>query len=100
MELAFATTPTTITLPHPSQIKWTSDEEGYINIIFLMNEGIHQGLIGGVDSADDVCLYKAFRIARKELQEFKEGLKRESLPVWFPFLHMVAGALAWVAFGN
>jgi hypothetical protein len=49
-----------------------------------MNEGIHQGLIGGVDSADDVCLYKAFRIARKELQEFKEGLKRESLPVWFP----------------
>jgi len=98
MELAATTTPTTITPPHPSQISWTSDEKGYINIIFQMNEAIHQGLIAGADSTDDVCLYKAFRSARKALQEFKAGLKRERLPKWFPLLHIVAGALAWVGF--
>lgn len=96
IELAAATTPKTITAPHPSQIEWTSDEQGYINIIFMMNEAIHQGLIGDADSADDTCLYKAFRIARKTLQEFKEGLKREPLPKWFLLLHIVAGTLAWV----
>jgi hypothetical protein len=68
----------------------------YVNHIFMMNEAIHQGLIGGADSADEVCLYKAFRTARKALQEFKEGLKREPLPYWFPLLHIVAGALAWI----
>jgi hypothetical protein len=31
-------------------------------------------------------------------REFKKGLKQEPLPRWFPFLHIVAGALAWVGF--
>jgi len=97
-ELATLPTPTTITVPHPSHIKWTPEEDVYINHIFMMNEGIHQGLIGGGDSADDVCLYKAFRAARKALQEFKRGLKRQPLPPWFLLLHIVAGALAWIGF--
>jgi len=83
-------------LPH--QIAWTAHERVYINHIFLMNESIHQTLIGGADSKDGLCLYKAFRTARKALQEFKEGMKREPLPGWFPLLHIVAGALAWVGF--
>lgn len=65
--------------------------------IVMMNEAIHQGLIGGADSADEVCLYKAFRTARQALQEFKEGLKREPLPCWFPLLHRSCGAgLGWL----
>jgi hypothetical protein len=89
-----STMPTTIFAPHPSQIGLTPDESVYVNHIFMMNEIIHQGLIGGADSNDDVCLYKAFRTARNALQEFKQGLKREPLPVWFWLLHIVAGALA------
>jgi hypothetical protein len=95
VELASSTTPTVISVPYLWQIKWTPEERAYINIIFMMNEGIHQTIIGGSDSGD-ACLYKSFRIARTALQEFKEGLKREPLPDWFPLLHIVAGALAWV----
>jgi hypothetical protein len=97
VELASSTTPTVISVPYLWQIKWTPEERAYINIIFMMNEGIHQTIIGGVDSGD-ACLYKSFRIARTALQEFKEGLKREPLPDWFQLLHIVAGALAWVGF--
>jgi len=84
--------------PYSSQIGLTSEEQGYVNQIFLMNEAMHQHIIGGADSSDDICLYKAFRLARAALQEFKDGRKREPLPDWFPFLHFVAGMLAWVGF--
>lgn len=78
------------------QIAWTAQERVYINHIFLLNESIHQTLIGGADSKDELCLYKAFRTARAALKEFKQGLRREPLPEWFPVLHFVAFALAWV----
>lgn len=80
----------------PPQITWTPEERDYINQIFFMNQSIHQTLIGGADSKDGLCLYKAFRTARAALQEYKQGLKREPLPEWFAVLHVVAGALAWV----
>ena len=92
--LASSTTPATVVIPHPAQIAWTQEERAYINLIFMMNEGIHQRLIGGADSLDEVCLYKAFRIARKALQDFKQGLKCEKLPRGFGVLHILAGALA------
>jgi hypothetical protein len=63
-----------------------------------MNESLHQGLIGGADSNDEVCLYKAFRTAQKALPDFKKELKRGERPNWFPILHTVAGALAWLGF--
>ena len=96
--LGSSTMPTSIVSPHPSKIGLTAEEGIYVNHIFMMNEAMHQGLMGGADSANEICLYKAFRNARKALHEFKEGLKRESLPVWFPLLHIVAGALAGVGF--
>ena len=65
-------------------------------MIFMMNEGIHQGLIGGADSENVSCLYKTFRAARKALTEFKRGLKREPLPREFWILHVVAGSMAWL----
>jgi hypothetical protein len=91
-----STMPTSIVLPQPSQIGLTAEEQVYVNHIFMMNEAMHQGLIGGVDTADEVCLYKAFRTARTALQAFKQGLRRDPLPEWFPPLHIIAGALAWV----
>jgi hypothetical protein len=96
-DLGSSTMPTNIVSPHPSQIGLTAEEQVYVNHIFMMNEAIHQGLIGGADSADEVCLYKAFRTAREALQAFKEGLQREPLPDWFPFLHIVAGVVAWIS---
>jgi hypothetical protein len=93
--LGFSTMPTSIVSPHPSQIGLTTEEQVYVNHIFMMNEAIHQGLIGGAYSADEVCLYKAFRTARKALQEFKQTLKREPLPEGFWVLHILAGALAF-----
>ena len=96
--LGSSTMPTNIVSPHPSMMRLTVEEQVYVNHIFMMNEALHQSLIGGADSADSGCLYKAFRTARKALQEFKEGLKREPLPDWFSLLHIVAGLLAWVGF--
>lgn len=77
---------------------YSPEELVYINFIFGNNLMIHQLLIGGVDSTDELCLYQAFRTARKALQEFKRGLTREPLPEWFRLLHIVAGAVAWVGF--
>jgi hypothetical protein len=75
---------------------YSPEELVYMNFIFGNNMKIHQLLIGGYDSTDELCLYKAFRIARTALQRFKQGLRREPLPRWFWVLHIVAGALALV----
>ena len=89
-------TPTSIASPHPSQIGLTPEETVYVNHIFMMNEWIHQLTIGGADSRDEVCLYKAFRTARKALQDFKQALKRDPLPRWFPIMHIVAGSFVLI----
>lgn len=93
---AHAIMPKSILSPHPSQIGLTPEEEIYVNHIFMMNEMVHQRFIGGADSDDESCLYRAFRNARKALQEFKKELRKELLPAWFPILHIVAGALAFI----
>jgi hypothetical protein len=96
VNLGASTTPMTIVSPDPAQMGLTPEEQVYVNHIFMMNEWIHQITIGGADSPDEFCLYKAFRTARKALQEFKGRLKREPLPKWFLLLHIVAGALVWI----
>jgi len=90
--------PSNVALPDPSQIGLTPDEQVYVNHLFMMNEITHQGLIGGADSAGEVCLYKSFRAARAAVEEFRQNLKPEPLPDWFPLLHFAAGALASVGF--
>jgi hypothetical protein len=73
---------------------YSPEELVYMNFVFGMNLKIHQLLIGGSDSADEGCLYKAFRVARKELQDFKLALRRERLPRAYWVLHIAAGCLA------
>lgn len=92
--LGLSVMPTSIASPHPLQIGLTPDEQVYVNHIFMMNEAIHQGIIGGADSADENCLYRSFRTAQAALKKFKEELKREKLPRKFWLLHLVAGAMA------
>jgi len=94
LEMALTPPPKAVASPQPAKISWAHEERAYINIIFMLNEGIHQGVIGGADSGND-CLYKSFRAARSALQEFKKGLKREPLPFEFTLGHVVAG---WLAF--
>ncbi len=88
--------PTNIVTPHPSAVGLTSDEQLYVNHVFMMNETIHQVLIGGADSPDENCLYRAFRNARKALHDFKQNLKREPLPKWFWLFHIVAITIAGI----
>jgi hypothetical protein len=97
IEIASAPPPTVITTPHPAQIAWTHAERAYINIIFMMNEGIHQHIIGGADSAE-ACLYKSFRIARKAVEDFEQGLKRQPLGFEFKIGHFVAILLFCLGF--
>jgi hypothetical protein len=94
LDQARSTLPDTIVVPLPSSIQWRPEERVYINNIFMMNEAMHQGLIGGDDSKDPLCLYKAFRSARGALETFKSSLRRERLPRWFWALHFVASWLA------
>jgi hypothetical protein len=91
-----STMPIAVVSPHPATIGLTREEEVYVNHVFMMNEALHQNLIGGADSKDNVCLYKAFRGARIALTEFREKLTREPLPRWFWLMHGVAGTLAWL----
>jgi hypothetical protein len=86
--------PEIIVTPPAWKIKWEPKEQAYINLIFMMNESIHQFLIGGADCYDDLCLYKAFRSAKGALQTFKGSLRREPLPRWYWILHLLATGLA------
>lgn len=95
-QTASSTLADTVVLPPVHQIAWTPREQVYINHIFMMNEAIHQRLIGGADSADPNCLYKAFRTGRAAIQKFKRDLKPEEAPSGFKLLHGLAGALALI----
>lgn len=94
LEVAHSMPPEKIVTPYPWQVKWEKKEHTYINHVFMMNETIHQGLIGGADSTDELCLYKSFRTARSALEKFKGGLRQESLPRWYWALHFIAACLA------
>lgn len=97
-ETAQSPPPEVVNMPlYLARIAWTPEERAYINIIFMMNEGIHQGIIGGVDSGEH-CLYKAFRAARGAVHDFKANLRMDPLPTWFWILHVLAIGLAWVGF--
>jgi hypothetical protein len=75
LHLAASVPPQKIVIPPPCKIQWDPKERVYINHIFMMNEAIHQRLIGGADSKDELCLYKSFRSARGALETFKKSLR-------------------------
>ncbi|HEX6505288.1 MAG TPA: hypothetical protein VF011_18745 [Terriglobales bacterium] len=91
LALAASPTPMEITVPLVHTIEWSQDEKVYINHIFMMNEGIHQRIIGSEEGPPG-CLYLTFRKARKELADFKaKHLTPQRAPRWHWALHIVAG---------
>jgi len=77
--------------PHSIYLPVESD---FMNFVFNMNHRMHKDLIGGEKSTDELCLYKAFRIAKGALAEFEAHLHAEALPRWFWIFHILAGCLA------
>jgi hypothetical protein len=73
---------------------FTAEERVYMNLVFGFNLRIHQQLIGGKDSTDDLCLYKAFRTAQHAVADFKAKVLPEPLPRWYWLLHIVAAVFA------
>jgi hypothetical protein len=74
-----------------SRTDFSAEEEVFRNMVFTMNMQIHQGIIGGMDSPDELCLYRAFRIARDAVRNF--NLHVESPPKWYWVLHLIAVSL-------
>jgi hypothetical protein len=73
---------------------YSSEERDYMNFVFGMNLRMHKHLIGGEKSTDELSLYKAFRSAKRALEQFESKLRPEPLPAWFWILHILAGCLA------
>ncbi len=80
----------------PKQLE--SKEQVYVNFVFGMNKTIHQDLIGGADSTDQACLYKAFRSARSAIGDFKKDLQVEPPPWWYWILNILAACLIVIGF--
>jgi|SRR5581483_394771 len=73
---------------------FTTDEQVYMNLIFGLNKRIHHDFIGGADSTNERCLYKAFRKAKTAVAQFKNTFKPEPLPRWYVVLHVASALLA------
>lgn len=60
--------------------------------VFMYNFLIHVQLIGGEDSDDPRCLYKAYGEAVSVLDKFKASLRSMASPWWFWFGHLISAA--------
>lgn len=58
--------------------------------VLMDNFHIHVGLIGGQDSDDPSCLYKAYGGAVSALEKFEASLAKTPFPWWFWIGHLVS----------
>jgi hypothetical protein len=65
----------------------------HTNVVFRYNFDMHIGLIGGQDSTDPACLYKAYEAATLALGKFEDGLRTTRLPRWFWIGHLASAAM-------
>ncbi|HUN61502.1 MAG TPA: hypothetical protein VMU53_05920 [Candidatus Sulfotelmatobacter sp.] len=72
-------------------------ETDFMNFVFGMNHRMHNNLIGGEETTDELCLYKAFRSAKSALAQFEVQLHAEPLPWWFWIFHVLAACLTIIA---
>ncbi len=70
--------------------------EPYKDAILKFNRTMHIGLIGGSDSDDPDCLYKAYNAAKAALAKFEAEQKQRKLPSWF-FVGHLAGAICFIS---
>jgi len=66
----------------------------YARAIYGFNFDMHVKLIGGQDSDDPACLYKAYEAATAALGRFENGLRATAQPRWFWIGHVVSVACA------
>lgn len=66
------------------------EQKTYRQGVFAFNYKIHKDVIGGNDSRQEACFYKAYSGARAALDQFENGLKVQPLPGWFLIGHMIA----------
>lgn len=64
----------------------------HLEKIQKFNRTMHVELIGGADSSDPNCLYKAYNAAADTLNKFDSDLKSRKLPWWFWVAHLVCCA--------
>lgn len=69
---------------------FTWEEEWFLSKTFEYNYAIHVKLIGGADSADERCLHKSFRRAKRSLRSFASQVKPEPSPWWHLLVHAAA----------
>ncbi len=72
---------------------YTEQEKEYMNVVFGFNKRLHQQLIGGRDSSDNLCLYHSFRKARDAARNFNSHFRPEPQPKWYVLLHIAASWL-------
>jgi hypothetical protein len=68
--------------------------EAYAKAVLSFNFDMHVRSIGGEDSEDSMCLYKAYEAASSALRAFEDGLRKAAPPRWFWIGHLVSGA--WI----
>ena len=76
----------------PSLFLGKSAPVQHLNMIQQFNRTMHVDLIGGADSSDPNCLYKAYDAAAVALNKFESSLKSRKLPWWFWAAHLVCCA--------
>jgi hypothetical protein len=57
--------------------------------VLRFNFDMHVRLVGGADSDDPTCLYKAYEAADSTLRTFETNLKKAALPKWFWIGHII-----------
>jgi hypothetical protein len=76
---------------------YSLQESDFMNFVFGMNHRLHRDLIGGERSTDELCLFKAFRVAKDALAHFEAHLRAEPVPGWFWIFHLLAVCLTLMA---
>ena len=71
--LGSSTMPTSIVSPHPSQIGLTKEEQVYVNHIFMMNEAIHQGIMGGPIRPLSIASTRPFAPRKRHCESFNRN---------------------------
>ncbi len=78
----------------PAVFLASTPQTAHANVVFSFNFEMHVRLIGGRDSDDPACLYKAYEAATAALGTFEDGLRATAPPLWFWMGHAVSMACA------
>lgn len=83
----------------PTPAHYSQKELEYTQQLFDRLHKFHVEFIGGKDSADPICLYKALQVADQSLESFKKKhvQKPEPLPWWYWVLYFASFPLVAAA---